>query len=94
MRATDALQPSDEVCTREELARGAHCKIERCRCGVLHLMVGPVTIRTTPGMAQELLGVLDAAVRQLTLRTLETNGSTAAIPDWNPAPRGKPGKPS
>ena len=41
-------------CSRTLLAETTHCRIERCRCGVLHLTVGPLTLRTTPEVLRSL----------------------------------------
>jgi hypothetical protein len=43
---------------RELLATGEHCKLERCRCGVFHLSVGPITLRLTGDMVRDLAGSL------------------------------------
>ena len=62
-------------CEREELAAGPHCKIERCHCGVLHLTLGSITVRSTPEVAQSLLVALHHALVRLELQI--ANGSVA-----------------
>jgi hypothetical protein len=59
----------DTACSRTTLAQGAHCKVERCDCGVLHLTIGPVTFRATPEMTESFLATLSEAVHQLALRS-------------------------
>jgi hypothetical protein len=63
-------------CEREELATGPHCKIERCHCGVLHLTLGAITVRSTPEVAQSLMVALHHALVRLELRL--ANGSLGA----------------
>ena len=59
------------ACEREELANGPHCKIERCHCGVLHLTLGAVTVRSTPEVAQSLLVALHHALVRLELQVAD-----------------------
>jgi hypothetical protein len=63
---------ADTSCSRSTLAQGAHCKIELCDCGVLHLTIGPVTFRTTPDMTESFLSTLTEAVQRLGSRAAET----------------------
>ncbi|HEX4461437.1 MAG TPA: hypothetical protein VIA18_25830 [Polyangia bacterium] len=57
------------ACEREELAAGPHCKIERCHCGVLHLTLGAITVRSTPEVAQALLVALHHALVRIELQS-------------------------
>jgi hypothetical protein len=44
------------------LAGTTHCNVLQCSCGMLHVTVGPVTLRVEPGTARTLRDVLDAAL--------------------------------
>jgi hypothetical protein len=46
--------------SREVLAVGHHCKLERCGCGVYHLSVGPTTLRLAPEVIDDLAAALAA----------------------------------
>jgi hypothetical protein len=45
---------------RQTLATGQHCQIERCACGVVHLTVGPITVRVPPTLLGDLFATLYA----------------------------------
>ena len=63
-------------CSRTLLAETTHCRIERCRCGVLHLTVGPLTLRTTPDVLRSLAAAATDALGTLALDAL-------AAPGWH-----------
>jgi hypothetical protein len=42
--------------------RSAHCKIDQCTCGAVHLTVGSTTVRLTEGIARELRDSLVQAI--------------------------------
>lgn len=44
------------------LAGNGACNVGQCTCGMLHVTVGPLTLRLEPGAAQTLRDVLTAAL--------------------------------
>ncbi|MCB9754866.1 MAG: hypothetical protein H6713_33435 [Myxococcales bacterium] len=42
----------------EFLAGTPHCNVQRCVCGVIHVTVGPVSLRLLPEAARELRDAL------------------------------------
>ena len=44
------------------LAGTTHCNVLQCSCGMLHVTLGPLTMRVEPGSARTLRDVLDAAL--------------------------------
>lgn len=44
------------------LAGNTHCNVLQCSCGMLHVTLGPLTMRVEPGSARMLRDVLDAAL--------------------------------
>jgi len=65
-------------CTRKVLAERAQCKVERCGCGVLHLSVGPFTLRTTPAVLASIGGAIGDAMATLATEPLPGFGFTGA----------------
>jgi hypothetical protein len=54
-------QPGIEGNPREVIARGSFALAERCRCGVVYLTVGPVSLRLDPNALPELAQVVREA---------------------------------
>jgi hypothetical protein len=44
------------------LAGNGACQVGQCTCGMLHVTVGPITVRLEPGAAHTLRDVLTAAL--------------------------------
>lgn len=44
------------------LAGNGACNVGQCTCGMLHVTVGPLTLRLEPGAAETLRDVLSAAL--------------------------------
>ncbi len=42
----------------EFLAGTPHCNVQRCGCGVIHVTIGPVSLRLQPEVARELRDAL------------------------------------
>lgn len=53
---------SADSCPRALLARGPLASVDVCRCGMLHLHLGALTIRLTPEALAELVTTLTTAV--------------------------------
>lgn len=56
---------SDHICARRTLARGTAGSIELCRCGTIHLMMGPLTLRLDPASCEALWATLGEALHEL-----------------------------
>src|SRR5687768_16618652 len=69
------------------LAGTTHCNVLQCSCGMLHVTVGPVTLRVEPGTARTLRDVLDAALAVIAddTRRDETTGQLEAGERETPA---------
>jgi hypothetical protein len=63
------LEGADEN-PRQVIARGSFAMAERCRCGVVYLTVGPVSLRLDPNALPELAQVVRQAFE--VLLTMET----------------------
>lgn len=48
-----------------QLAGTSHCNVRQCSCGMLHVTIGPLTMRLEPGAAETLRAVLGAALEEL-----------------------------
>lgn len=62
------LPGDDAGCRREIVARNATCKVERCSCGMLHVTIGPLTLRFDPGALEEVHRALFDALARLSAR--------------------------
>jgi hypothetical protein len=51
--------------TTRNLAGTPHCNVLLCGCGMLHVTLGPVTMRVEPRAAATLRDVLDEALARL-----------------------------
>lgn len=47
------------------LGGDSHCNVLLCTCGMLHVTIGPVTVRLKPGAAEQLRDVLTDALQQI-----------------------------
>lgn len=71
------------------LAGTNHCNVLQCSCGMLHVTLGPITMRVDPRAGATLHEVLGEALDRL---AMETPGSQAparqqsAVSDNKPAP--------
>jgi hypothetical protein len=64
-----------EACTRALLVDSSHCRIERCRCGVLHVTIGPLTFRTTPDILAAIASATSSALGALEIDDLRRRGA-------------------
>jgi hypothetical protein len=57
----------DERCVaaRRLIAQGPMCTVEECRCGVLHVTLGALTIRLQPEVIASIWQTLDEALARL-----------------------------
>jgi hypothetical protein len=55
----------DQGAHRYSLAEQGPFRIDLCACGMLHVTIGPVTVRLMPPAAQSLQGTLGEALRRL-----------------------------
>jgi hypothetical protein len=55
----------DQSCKQETLSQHNCFQISKCSCGVLHLSIGPMTIRLSPESIDELSAVVLAARAKL-----------------------------
>jgi hypothetical protein len=62
--------------SRELVAHGAGCQVERCSCGTLHLSIGAVTLKMDAAMFEAVLPTLITAGERL-LRSTEPAGYVA-----------------
>jgi len=49
---------------RSRLAEGPVCMVEECSCGVLHLSIGPVTLRLQSDAVESMWATLGEALRR------------------------------
>jgi hypothetical protein len=54
--------------TREKLAEGQFCTVEACNCGVLHVSIGPFSIRLEAAVVESIWVTLGEAIRRLATR--------------------------
>ena len=50
---------------RRTVGGDSHCNVMLCTCGMLHVTIGPVTVRLKQGAAEQLSDVLAAALQQI-----------------------------
>lgn len=55
----------EERCPRECLADGPLCRIDRCGCGMLHVTLGPLTVRLEPAACRAVHATLAEALDRL-----------------------------
>jgi hypothetical protein len=53
------------ACSRESVASGPGCQVERCSCGTLHVTVGAVTLKMDAAMFDAVLPTLVTAAERL-----------------------------
>jgi hypothetical protein len=68
--------------TRELIARGPVCQVERCACGTLHVTIGPFTLRLEPEVLASMWTTLGVAVQRIAdvRRAARAPASTGALP--------------
>lgn len=66
-------------CTRRTLAAGDFARIEQCNCGAIHVTIGAVTLRLTPGALGPLAETLGDAVNALALEHARTTLTSAEL---------------
>lgn len=54
---------ASSTCIRETLANGPICRVDRCACGMLHLTVGPMTVRLDAESCLSISCTLQEALR-------------------------------
>jgi hypothetical protein len=54
--------PESTDCPRTRLAQGALAAVDACRCGMLQVHLGALTLRMAPGALSELAETLNQAV--------------------------------
>lgn len=59
------------------LAGTTHCNVLQCSCGMLHVTLGPLTMRVEPGSARTLRDVLDAALAAIAADAGQGDEATA-----------------
>ncbi len=59
----------------EFLAGNPHCNVQRCGCGVVHITVGPVSLRLEPAAARELRDTLAVGLEVAARRDRERRAS-------------------
>jgi hypothetical protein len=63
-------------CTRQTLATGDFTLVEQCSCGSVHITIGAITMRLSPGALPSLAMVLGEAARTIVLREALVTRST------------------
>lgn len=53
------------ACSRESVAHGPGCQVERCSCGTLHVTLGAVTLKMDAAMFDAVLPTLVTAAERL-----------------------------
>lgn len=56
-----------ESCERRRLAQGGTVKIEMCDCGVVHLIIGCMTLRFDPLAFRELAKTVNESMNHLSV---------------------------
>jgi len=56
--------PDNDACPRVRLAQGALAAVDACRCGMLQVHLGALTVRMTPPALEELQRTLEIALRE------------------------------
>jgi|GEM_PF-5542575 len=72
------------TCERQRLAQGNVAAVERCSCGVIKLVMGPMTLRFDADALVDLQQTLSAALAELRGRT-----SAVPTPVFASMPRGQ-----
>jgi hypothetical protein len=62
----EPLMKTEANCTRHTLAEGELCKVDHCDCGMVHVALGPFTVRLEPGALHSIHGTLTQALSHLT----------------------------
>ncbi len=71
-----------KACVRRLLAGGRSFRVEVCGCGMLHVTLGPVTLRLERQACEDLRATLDEAMCRLKL----TGAMEVATPEEQVAP--------
>ena len=51
--------------TRERVVEGAYCTVDACGCGVLHVSLGPLTVRLQKDVVESIWLTLGEALHRL-----------------------------
>jgi hypothetical protein len=62
-------QMNEESCHRHTLAQGPLCRVDVCGCGMLHVSIGPFTVRLEPRACEEIVETLARALGHLATRS-------------------------
>lgn len=65
--------PPSHVCHRVRLAESSVASVDMCDCGVMHLNMGPFSLRLCPHAMSELLSTLGRAVAAHAARRARTD---------------------
>lgn len=68
----------DRRCERSVLAHGPVGRVEVCSCGMVHVCVGPVTLRLEPGAVAPLVRMLAEGHEALMHRDDDGHGTVTA----------------
>ena len=55
----------DGGCHHRTLAHSPECRVDSCNCGVVHLVIGPLTLRLEATAAQSISDTLSEGLRAL-----------------------------
>jgi hypothetical protein len=69
---------AEHACFRQIIARGCVVQVERCTCGTLHLVLGPLSLRLTVPQFQSLLDTLLHAKGSLEQQSDDLDDSQSA----------------
>jgi hypothetical protein len=59
---------SSPSCARRILSSGDCSSVEQCSCGMVHLTIGGVTMRLSPGAFPQIAATISEAARMMVLR--------------------------
>lgn len=71
--------PESTDCPRTRLAQGALAAVDACRCGMLHVHIGALTLRMAPCALVELASTLNHAVAAHAHRFSKPEGTHPAL---------------
>lgn len=72
---------NEESCHRHTLAQGPLCRVDVCACGMLHVTIGPFTMRLEPRACEEIVETLGRALAQRAVRA----GRPSEVRRWEMA---------
>lgn len=68
----------EHACFRQVIGRGCVVQVERCTCGTLHLVLGPLSLKLSPPHYESLLATLLEAQTALEQRSECTEDAPSA----------------